>query len=107
MDWYEDDELKKQCEEVSRVQEIFRQLRREGEALQFGAVQRVLELVTSQILTKGKVLEEKEDERKVEGWSTKEMDEKVSDLVGHFTEEMVRWRSKSQEEIDESWKRIA
>ena len=35
------------------------------------------------------------------------MDEKVSILLVEDTEEMVSWRSKGQEEIDEFWKRIA
>ena len=63
-----------------------------GDALQCRAMQRVLELVASQLLVKGKKLEGKEEKRKVVGWSTKEMIENVSILRVQDTEEMVSWR---------------
>ena len=59
-DWYVDDELRKQREEVSRVEEKFRQTKTEGIALQHEAMQLVQEHVASQLMTKGKELEEKE-----------------------------------------------
>ena len=52
------------------------------------------ELAASQLITKRKQLEEK----KVVGWSTKEMNEQESNLLVEDTEEMVSWRSFSQEE---------
>ena len=42
----------------------------------------------------------------VVGRSLKEMNEKVSNLLVEDTEEMMGWRSISQEEIDEHWERI-
>ena len=45
--------------------------------------------------------------RKVVGWYTKELEEKVSNLMVKDTEEMVSCRCMSQEEVDECWMRIA
>ena len=54
MDWYEDDELRKQWEEVSRVEEQLRSKKAEGVVLHCEARQRVPELVASQLMVKGK-----------------------------------------------------
>ena len=94
-------------EEVSRVEEKLRHTKAEGDVLKCDAVQRVPVLLASQLMVKGKKLEGKEEKRKVVGWSTKEMDEKVNNLRVEDTEEMVSWRSLSQEEIDKCWKKMA
>ena len=54
--------------------------------LQFGATQRVPELMTSQLMTKRNQLEEKEKKGKIVGWCTKEMNEKVSNPSDKDTE---------------------
>ena len=51
-------------------------------------------------------MKEKEEEKFV-GWSTKEMDQEVSNLLVKDMEEMVSLRSMSQDGVDECWMRIA
>ena len=52
----------------------------------------------SRPMVKGKELEGKEEKGKVAAWSTKEMSEKVINLLVEDTEEIVSWRTASQEE---------
>ena len=61
--------------------------------------------MASQVIVKGKKLEGKGGKRKVVGWSTKGMDEKVSKLRVEDTEEMVSGRSLRQEEIEDRKRR--
>ena len=49
MDWYEDDEMRKQWEEVSRGEEKIRQRKIERNALHIEAMQRAPALVASQL----------------------------------------------------------
>ena len=43
----------------------------------------------------------------VKGWSTEEVKKKSREDREEDTEEMIEWRSMSQEEVDECWKRLA
>ena len=45
--------------------------------------------------------------KKVPGWSTEEMREKPNIAVEVDMEEMKRWRSLNQSEMDFSWKKLA
>ena len=45
--------------------------------------------------------------RKVKGWSTAEMKDKVNSLLEVDPEEMGKWRGMSQEEMDQCWKILA
>ena len=49
----------------------------------------------------------KRGKRKAVGWSTKEMDEKVTNFRVEDTEEMVSWRSLSQQDTDKVCMRMA
>ena len=62
-----------------------------------------MRLVVSQRMIKGNKCEGKGGG----GWSTEEMDEKVSCFFVKDTEEMVSWRTMSQFEVDECWVRNA
>ena len=44
------------------------------------------------------------EEKKIKGWSTEEMKKKPRD---DSEEEMIEWRSMSQGEMDECWKKLA
>ena len=48
MDWYKDDELRKQWEEVSSVEEKLRRKKTEGYVLRCDALQLVREILASQ-----------------------------------------------------------
>ena len=93
MDWYEDDELRTQWEAVSRVEEKGRAKENRRCTTLWCSLHRVPEPVATQLMSKEKKLEGKGEQRKVVGWFTQEMDEKVSNLRAEDTEEMVSWRS--------------
>ena len=48
-----------------------------------------------------------EEKKKIKGWSTEEMKTKSREDREKDTEKKIEWRSKSQEEMDECWKRLA
>ena len=48
-----------------------------------------------------------EEKKKVKGWSTEEMKDKSREDREKDTEEMVKWRSISQEEMEQCWKRLS
>ena len=50
----------------------------------------------AQRVSKGKEVKRKERMRKVVGWSTNEMDERVNSIEVKDTEEMVGWRNSNQ-----------
>ena len=54
MDWYEDDEMMRPWEEVSKEEEKIVKRKMEGNGLQTDGVQRVPELTVSQVLTSKK-----------------------------------------------------
>ena len=81
MEWCEDDELKRQREEVSIEEDKTVRRKAEGKGLQIEGVQRVPELMVSQTLTKEKELRKKERKGKVAGWSTEKMEEKENDQL--------------------------
>ena len=43
--------------------------------------------------------------KKVEGWSTEEMKDKPISSREEDTGEMIEWRSMSQDEMDQCWKK--
>ena len=48
-----------------------------------------------------------EEKKKIKGWSTEEMKEKPSSSLEEDIGEMIEWRSMSQEEVDQCWKKLA
>ena len=48
-----------------------------------------------------------EEKKKVKGWPIEEMKNKPSKFREDDTEEMIGWRSVSQEEMDQCWKKLA
>ena len=60
MEWYEDDEMRRQREEVRKEEDKILRRKAEGKGLQIEGVQRVPELVVSQTVTKEKELRKKE-----------------------------------------------
>ena len=43
----------------------------------------------------------------MKGWSTEEMKDKANSLLKEDTEEIIKWRGMSQEEMDQCWKNLA
>ena len=54
--------------------------------------------------TKG---EDPKEKKNVQGWSIEEMKERPNIAVEEDTEEMKRWRSLSQSDMDQCWKNLA
>ena len=84
-DWYEDDEMMRHWEEVSKEEEKIGTRQTAGNGLQIQGVQRVPQLVVSHILTKEKGLKKKERKGKVVGWSTEKMEEKANNQLDKDT----------------------
>ena len=57
-------------------------------------------------MTKCKEVRGTQGKKKVKGWSTEEMKDKVNSRVGIDTEEMLKWRALSQKEMDQCWKNV-
>ena len=105
VDWYEDDEMMRQWEEVSKEEGMRLQRKTEGNALHIEGLQTVPQLVVSQVLPAEKEKTTKERKGKVAGWSTEKMEEKASSQLEKDTEDMVSWRSLNQPEINEPRKK--
>ena len=70
-------------------------------------MQKVPELVVYERLSQGKVGKCTKEKKKVKGWSTEEMKGKPSSSLEEHTEEMRKWRGKSQDEMNQCWKKLA
>ena len=90
-------EMWKRWEEISKEEETILQRQTEGGVLHMEGMPKVPELVVSQLVAEDGEPKEKEMEGKVAGWSTENMEEKASNQLVKDTEDMVNWRSTSQE----------
>ena len=72
--WYDGDKMVGQRQETSNQEENIAKGKMVGESPQVEGVQRALELLVSQVLTKRKVSFEGEEKGKVVGWSTEKME---------------------------------
>ena len=95
-----------QWDDDEKLEEILERRRMEGSSLQAEGMQKILELVVHE-----RMFQDKKGERvrrtEVKGWSTEEMKNKPSSFWEEETEEMIGWRSVSQEEMDQCWKKLA
>ena len=64
IDWYEDDEMLRQWEEVSEEEEKIVNRKTEGNGLQIEGVRRVPELLVSQVLTEEKELKKRKEKER-------------------------------------------
>ena len=58
-------------------------------------------------MSQGKEVKCTQEKKKVKGWSTEEKKDKANSLLEEDTEEMRKWRSLSQSEMDLCWKSLA
>ena len=56
---------------------------------------------------KAKKVKGTQDKKEVKGWSIEEMKDKPNSLLDQDTEEMIKWRCLSQEEMDQCRKNLA
>ena len=99
--------MAEQWEEEQHLEELVERRRVEGSSLKLDAVQKVLELAVSERTSQGKRVKNPKEKKEVPGWSIEEMKERPSIAVEEDTEEVKKWRSLSQSEMDLCWKKLA
>ena len=85
--------------EDEKLVEIVERRRMEGGYLLAEVTQKVPELAVHEPMSQGKKATVIEEKKKVKGWSTEEI-KKPKRGQEKDTEEMIEWRSMSQEEMD-------
>ena len=78
----------------------------EGSSLKSDVMQKVPELVVNKRMSQGKNGKDTKEKKNVPGWSIEEMKERPNIAVEEDTEEMKRWRSPNQSEMDPCWKNL-
>ena len=99
--------MEKQWAEDEKLEEILERRRMEGNSLQLEVMQEVPEVVVHERATKDQEVIRTQEKKRVKGWSTEEMKDKVNSLVEIDTEEMIKRRGLSQEEVNQCWKILA
>ena len=74
--------------------------------LKLDAMQKVPELAVNERMSQGKRLKNPKEKKEVPGWSVEEMKERPNIAVEKDTEEVKKWRSLSQSEMDLCWKKL-
>ena len=64
-------------------------------------------VVVHERMSKGEKVKCPKEKKKVKGWSTEEMKDKANSRFKLDTEEMIKWRGLSQEEVEQCWKNLA
>ena len=67
---------------------------------------KVPELVVNERMPQGKRVKSPKEKKKVPGWSIEEMKVKPNIAVEEDTEEIRKWRGRSQSEMDQCWKNL-
>ena len=70
-------------------------------------IQKVPELVVNERMSQGERVKNPQVKKKVPGWSIEEMKERARLAEEKDTDEMKRWRSLNQSEIDQCWENLA
>ena len=81
--------------------------RMERSSLKLDVLQKVPELVVNRPMSQGEQEKDTKEKKKVPGWSIEEMKERRNIAVEEDREEMKRWRSRYQSEMDLCWKNLA
>ena len=79
----------------------------EGSFLKLDVMQRIPGLVVTERMSQGDKVKTPKEKKKVPGWSIEEMKGRADIAVKEDTEEMERWRSLNQSEMDLCWKSLA
>ena len=96
-----------QWKEEERLAKTLEQRRMEGTSLQAEGMHKVPELVVRERMSQVEEVKGTKEKKKVKGWSSKEMNDRPSNSVEEDAEEMIEWRSFSQEAMDLCWKNLA
>ena len=98
--WQECDRMAGQWEDEQHLDDLIERRRIEGSSLKLDVMQKVPELVVNKRMSQGEKGRDTKEKKKVPGWSTEEMKERPNIAVEEDTEEMKRWRSPNQSEVD-------
>ena len=96
-----------QWEEEQQVDDLIERRRMEGSSSQLDVMQKVPDLVVNKLMSQGEQEKYTKEKKKVPVWSVEEMKERPNIAVEEDTEEMNRWRSLNQSEMDLCWKNLA
>ena len=78
-----------------------------GSSLKSDVMQKVPELVVNKRMSQGKNVKDTKEKKNVPGWSIEEMKERPNIAKEEEdTEEMKRWRTLNQNEMDPCWKNL-
>ena len=105
--WQEGDQMARQCEEEQHLDDWIERRRMEGSSLKSDVMQKVPELVVNKRMSQGKNGKDTKEKKNLPGWSIEEMKVRPNIAVEEDTEEMKRWRSLNQCEMDPCWKNLA
>ena len=75
--------------------------------MQVKVMQKVPELVVHERMSQGEKAKCTKEKKTVKGWSTEEMKDKANSRLKINTEEVIKWKGMSLEEMDECWKNLA
>ena len=89
------------------LDDLIERRRMEGSSLKLDVMQKVPELVVNERMSQGKKEKDTKEKKKVPGWSIEEVKERPNIAVEEDTEEMKRWRSLNQSEMDLRRKKLA
>ena len=95
-----------QLKEEERLAKTLEQRRMEGTSLKAEGMHEVPELVVRERMSQVEEVKGTKQKKKV-GWSSEEMNDRPSNSVEQDAEEMIEWRSFSQEAVDLCWKNLA
>ena len=105
--WQEGDQMVGQWEEEQHLDDLIERRRMEGSSLKSGVMQKVPELVVKKRMSQGKNGKDTKAKKNLPGRYIEEMKERPNIAVGEDTEEMKRWRTLNQNEMDPCWKNLA
>ena len=87
-------------------EETLERRRMEGSSLQAEVMHKLSAWCMTR-MSQGEKVRGTKEKKKVKGWSTQEMKEKANSSLEQDTEDMIKWRGMSQEEMEQCWKKLA
>ena len=89
------------------MDDLIERRRMEGSSLKLDVMQKVPGLVVNKRISQGDKEKDTKEKKNVPGWFIEDMNERPNIAVEEDTEEIKRWRSLNQSEMDPGWKNLA
>ena len=106
--WQEGDQMAEQWEEEQHLEDVVERRRVEGSSLNSDVIPKVLELLANERMFHGQKVKNIQAKRKVPAWSIEQMKDRTNFAEEEDAEDLNRWRSLNQSEMDNagrSWRR--